>query len=186
MRIIGGEHRGRKLKMPESREVRPTQDRIREALFNIIRVRIPEGRILDLYAGSGAFGIEALSRGAQLAVFVDNNSNCIGTIKANVSLLAEKANFAQVIKADAIRTISRLEKEDRKFDIVFLDPPYHKGLARNCLIKVDACDILSARGFAIAEHFKKNVMPERIGMLYRFREKKYGDTALSFYRRINE
>ena len=183
MRIIGGEYRGRILKMPKGVKIRPTQDRVREAMFNIIRAGVPEARVLDLYAGSGAFGIEALSRGANLAIFVDNNINCIRVIKSNLLVLGDSAQLSQVVKLDALRSISRFKKENKKFDIVFLDPPYHKDLARNCLIKIDACDILAQHGFATCEHFVKDVMPERIGSLLLFKKKRYGDTVLSFYRR---
>ncbi len=183
MRIIGGEYRGRILKMPKGVKIRPTQDRVREAMFNIIRAGVPEAKVLDLYAGSGAFGIEALSRGAYSAIFVDNNINCIRVIKSNLLVLGGSAGLSQVIKLDALTSISRFKKENKKFDIIFLDPPYHRDLARNCLIKIDACDILSQHGFTLCEHFKKDVMPERIGGLFSFKERKYGDTMLSFYRR---
>lgn len=183
MRIIGGEYRGRILKMPKGVKIRPTQDRVREAMFNIIRAGIPEARVLDLYAGSGAFGIEALSRGAYSTIFVDNNINCIRVIKSNLLILGDSARLSQVVKLDALKSISRFKKENKKFDIIFLDPPYYRKLARNCLIKIDACDILSQHGFAICEHFVKDVMPERIGGLFSFKERKYGDTMLSFYRR---
>ncbi len=183
MRIIGGEYRGRILKMPKGVKIRPTQDRVREAMFNIIRAGVPEASVLDLYAGSGAFGIEALSRGANLAIFVDNNINCIRVIKSNLLVLGDSAELSQVVKLDALRSISRFKKENKKFDIIFLDPPYHKDLARNCLIKIDACDILSQRGFVICEHYLKDVMPEKTGSFACFKQRKYGDTMLSFYRR---
>jgi 16S rRNA (guanine(966)-N(2))-methyltransferase RsmD len=183
MRIIGGEYRGRILRMPKGVKIRPTRDRVREAIFNIIREAIPEARVLDLYAGSGAFGIEALSRGASSVVFVDNNINCIRIIKSNLSALGNSAKPSQVIKRDAVRAISGFQKEGKEFDIVFLDPPYHKDLARNCLIKIDACDILSQRGFVVSEHFVKDAMPDRIGALSAFTQRKYGDTVISFYRK---
>ena len=183
MRIIGGEYRGRSLKMPKGVRIRPTQDRVREAVFNIIRTAVPEARILDLYAGSGAFGIEALSRGAYSAIFVDNNINCIRVIKFNLLVLGDSARLSQLVKLDAVRAISRFKKEGKTFDIIFLDPPYHKDLARNCLIKIDACDILSQRGFVICEHHLKDVMPEETASFACFKQRKYGDTMLSFYRR---
>ena len=181
MRIIGGKYRGRIIKMPKGISVRPTQDRVREAIFNIIREIIPESRILDLYAGSGAFGIEALSRGAKEAIFVDNSLSCIKTIRSNLSILDENNTSSQVLKIDALKAISRLGEEKGKFDIIFLDPPYHKDIAKNTLIKLDACDILSQRSFVIAEHFKKDTVPEELGNMNLFRTKKYGDTIISFY-----
>lgn len=183
MRVIGGEYRGRILRMPKGVRIRPTQDKVREAVFNVIREKIPESDVLDLYAGSGSFGIEALSRGAHLSIFVDNNYNCIKTIKSNLSILGREAQSSQVLKFDAVRAISKFKKENKKFDIIFLDPPYHKDLAKNSLIKIEACDILSQHGFVIAEHFKKEVMPECISKLLLFKEKRYGDTVLSFYRK---
>lgn len=179
IRIIGGEYRGRILKMP--RAVRPTQDKVREAVFNIIRERIPGNDALDLYAGSGAFGIEALSRGAQSAIFVDNNINSIKIIKSNLLVIGDRAGCAQVFKVDAVKAITKFGKNGRRFDIIFLDPPYHGGLARNTLIKINACDILAQRGFVIAEHFKKEVMPQTAGNLSLFKERRYGDTMLSFF-----
>jgi len=183
MRVIAGEYRGRILKIPKGAEVRPTQDRVREAIFNIIREQVPGSKVLDLYAGSGAFGIEALSRGAHLSVFVDNNTSCIKTIKSNLSALGKMAQSSEVLKLDAVTSISRFRKESRKFNIIFLDPPYYKELARNSLLKIDACVILSPQSLVIAEHFKKDVMPEKTDNLFLFREKKYGDTVISFYRK---
>ncbi len=208
MRIIGGEYRARTIKMPKLAEVRPTQDRVREAIFNVIREKIPGSDILDLYAGSGAFGIEAFSRGAQSVIFVDDNIKCIKTIKGNLASLDENAKMPQLLKADAVGAISRFQKEGRKFDIVFLDPPYYKGsfdpstalragrlrtirspmgavesLAKNSLIKMNACDILSQHAFVVVEHFKKDILPRETGDIILFKEKRYGDTAVSFYRR---
>ena len=202
MRIIGGEYRGRVLKMPKGVRVRPTQDRVREAIFNIIRLEVPESKVLDLYAGSGAFGIESLSRGALMSIFIDNNINCVKTIKTNVSLLGAKAKFAQVFKIDAVKAIAGFEKEGAKFDIIFMDPPYYKdpfgrlrsirkpaipaeSMAKNSLLKIDACDILSKRGFVITEHFAKDCMPRDTERLIRFSQRRYGDTAVSFYRMRN-
>lgn len=200
MRIIGGEYRGRIIKMPKSMEVRPTQDRVREAIFNVISEKIPGSDVLDLFAGSGAFGIEAISRGAKSVIFVDNNINCIKIIKSNLSILGEDMGMTQLLKTDAVRAISRFQKEGRKFDIIFLDPPYYRdsfdrlrtirrtmsaveSLAKNSLIKIGACDILFERSFVVAEHFKKDTLPEDSGNITRFKEKRYGDTAVSFYRR---
>ena len=184
MRIIGGEYRGRILKMPKGVTIRPTQDRVREAVFNVIREIIPKASVLDLYAGSGAFGIEALSRGAYSSIYVDNNINCIRAIKSNLFVLGDKIQFTQVLKSDAVKAIQRFKKQNKKFDLIFLDPPYYKDLAKNSLIKIDACDILSQHGFVIAEHFKKDIMPEKIGTLLLFKKKRYGDTVISFYRKV--
>jgi len=199
MRIVGGKDGGRIIKMPDGVVIRPTQDRVREAMFNVIRESIPGSRVLDLYAGSGAFGIEALSRGAHSSIFVDDNTKCTRVIKSNLRALeASRQECAQapldaarpyrrltgqVLKKDALKAISHFKDEDKKFDIIFLDPPYYKDLAKNALIKIGAYDILSQRGFAIAEHFIKDEIPAHAGGLKLFKEKRYGDTVLSFYRK---
>ena len=181
MRIIAGEYRGRIIRMPKDANVRPTQDRVREAVFNVIRERIPRSSVLDLYAGSGAFGIEALSRGAERILFVDNNINCAKIIKENIAIFKDTAERTQVLKLDAIRAISRLEKEG-KFDIIFLDPPYYKEIAKNALIKIGACAILSERGFIAAEHAAKDILPDETGCIRLVKRKIYGDTAVSYYK----
>lgn len=181
MRIIGGTHRGRIIKMPKGRATRPTQDRVREAIFNIIRERIPESSALDLYAGSGAFGIEALSRGARAATFVDNSVSSVKAIKSNLLSMGYAAPRAQVFKKDGVGAIEAFGKVSAKFDIIFIDPPYHRGLAKNALLKIDACDILAQNSFVIAEHFAKDPMPDEIGKLSRSKRRKYGDTVISFY-----
>ena len=201
MRIIAGAAGGRIINMPKGIKTRPTQDRVREAIFNIIREAIPGARVLDLYAGSGAFGIEALSRGASFAAFVDNSQECIRVIKSNLSVMGETDGISRVIKMDTGLAISMLERDKEAFDIVFLDPPYHKepfdklmtirrtmspaeSLAKNCLIKLGPCAILSKRSFVVAEHFKKDVIPPNISNIARFRESSYGDTIISFYKRV--
>ena len=182
MRIIAGKYRSRIIEMPRGRKTRPTQDRVREAVFNIIREIVPGSTVLDLYAGSGAFGIEALSRGALVSLFVDNNSNCVTAIKSNLSVLGALAENAQVLKRDAVRAIEDLKKEGKKFDIIFLDPPYHKDMVKNCLIKIDACDILSKRGFLVAEHHAKDAVPDALLNIVLFKTRHYGDTLISLYR----
>jgi len=182
MRIIGGEHRGRRLEMPKGKAIRPTQDRVREAVFNVIRAGVPGSKVLDLFAGSGAFGIEALSHGAQSSIFVDDNIKCIKVINSNLLSLGYKSPCAEVLKKDAISAITGFKRKSAIFDIIFLDPPYYKGLAKNSLIKIGAYDILSQRGFAVAEHFTKDDMPDRAGRLSLFKRKRYGTAAVSFYR----
>jgi len=186
MRIIAGEYRGRIIKMPKDGRVRPTQDRVREAIFNVISKAVPGSKVLDLYAGSGAFGIEAISRGAELAVFSDTNIKCIDIVKSNIALLGIEDSSVNILKKDAIKTIESLDGKGNKFDLVFLDPPYIDGsIAKNTLIKIGACDILSGRSFVIAEHSAKHEMPYHTGSIRLLKKSKYGDTAVSFYYRSN-
>jgi 16S rRNA (guanine966-N2)-methyltransferase len=183
MRIIGGVYRGRNLKMPKGIDVRPTQDRVREAVFNMIATVVPGSIVLDLYAGSGAFGIEALSRGASRALFVDNNITSIQAIKANTAFLKESGKAMQVMRSEGLRALSKFEKEGTKFDIIFLDPPYYREMAKNTLLKIDAYDIVTLRGFIIVEHAKKDLLPEKLSTVALFKERRYGDTVISLYRK---
>ena len=181
MRIIGGERKGRVITMPKGVAVRPTQDRVREAVFNIIREVVPGSCALDLFAGSGAFGMEALSRGAESAIFIDNNTECIKVIKHNLALLGYDAPRAQVFKKDGIKVLEAFAEQNIKFDLVFMDPPYYMDLAKNALIKIGSYDILSQHSFIIIEHSKKDDLPEKSSNLRLFKRKNYGDTAISLY-----
>ena len=183
MRIIAGLYKGRIVKMPP-KGVRPTQDRVRESIFNVIREIVPGSSVLDLYAGSGAFGIEAVSRGANSCTFIDNDSTSISVIRSNVGTLIDDTKITQVFKKDALRAIDGFGHSGTKFDIVFIDPPYYKEFTKNTLLKIDACDILSKRGFVVSEHFVKDELPTDLTSIQCFKTNKYGDTIVSFYRKI--
>jgi len=182
MRIIGGEYRSRVLQMPKGAEVRPTQDRVREAIFNILG-DVTGKSVLDLYAGSGAFGLEAISRGAGHATFVDNNSRCITAIEENVGALAMPESKYNILRASVSVALPRFDKDGERFDLIFLDPPYHKDLAKNCLISIDYYDILSEFGLVIVEHFKKDNLETELNTLEKITERKYGDTSVTVYRK---
>lgn len=186
MRIIAGQYRGRKLKSPPSLEVRPTSDRLRETLFNVIAPRIKDTRFLDLFAGSGAVGIEALSRGASTATFVDSSQKMCDLIKANLDLCRVERKQSDVINADAAeflrRFVAKQPDSGKPWDIVFFDPPYAddylvvlKHFERNASL------LLSESGLLIVEHHHKTDLPEHLGALSRYRILKQGDSALSFY-----
>lgn len=181
MRIIAGKYKSRLIQMPKAVKVRPTQDRVREAVFNILGKACAGAKVLDLYSGSGAFGIEALSRGADRVTFVDTDSRCIRTIKENLKSLniLHKMN---VIKSDAIRAMGRLASSEESFDLVFLDPPYYKGLTEKTLITINKYDIIRPSGIIVAEHSKKDEVPESVGRFRLVRQSTYGDTVISFYK----
>ncbi len=185
MKIIGGMFKGRIINMPKGVEIRPTPDRVREALFNIIKARIEGASVLDLFAGSGALAIEALSRGAKSAVFVDRNKRCVDTITKSLAPFKLDANIIRIYHNDSIKAIKRLSDSNIRFDIVFLDPPYYGDWVKKCLISLDRYDILKNPSLIVCEHFKKDVVPEQIGAIKRTRQDQYGDTVLSFYIRDN-
>ena len=183
MRIIGGQFKSRVISMPKGVDIRPTQDKVREAIFNILG-DIGGKRVLELFAGSGAFGIEALSRGAEHVTFVDNNFKCAATILANLDVLGIDRACYDIIRTDALRALPRLAKNNNKFDIVFLDPPYHQELAKKCLINIDACDILSPISIVLVEHFKKDIISPDFKTLIFEQDRRYGDVTISIYRRV--
>jgi len=174
MRIIAGAYKGRNLKSPPSLEVRPTSDRLRETLFNVIAPRIEDARFLDLCAGSGAVGIEALSRGASYATFVDRSRRMCKLIEANVQLCRIPEEQWEIYCSEVNEF---LKQTASRWDIAFFDPPYKYDYLRTLqLIK------LSDDGLFIAEHHHKTELPETIGKLQRTRILKQGDSALSFFR----
>ena len=182
MRIIAGEYKGRMLDFPKNVDVRPTQDRVREALFNVIAPQIQGKLVLDLFAGSGSLGIEAISRGAKKATFVENNLKCIHIIKKNIEKVAIESKTA-ILKMDVFKALGTFDEKGDIFDIVFLDPPYYKELPKKALIMLSQYDILSPTNTIVIEHFKKDNIPENINNILIYNQKKYGDTVLSFFRK---
>jgi 16S rRNA (guanine(966)-N(2))-methyltransferase RsmD len=181
MRIIAGKHRSRIIKMPKQPKIRPTKDRVREALFSIIGEFVVGANVLDLFAGSGAFGIEALSRGAKRAVFIDCEENCVRTIKENLRNL-NIINISLVIKMDGFKALDFLENRNETFNLVLLDPPYYKEMAKKSLIKLERRDILKFPCIVIAEHHKEDTLPKDFDNISSYRTVCYGDVCLSFYK----
>jgi 16S rRNA (guanine966-N2)-methyltransferase len=137
VRIIGGEWRGRKLNFPEIEGLRPTPDRVRETLFNWLQGYLPGARCLDLFSGSGALGIEALSRGAASVTFVDQATEVVSQLRSNINLL--KAQNAEIIAASALDWLDRRQPDQEpRYDLVFMDPPFNKGLERRSLLREEA------------------------------------------------
>jgi 16S rRNA (guanine966-N2)-methyltransferase len=172
MRIIAGEYKGRNLKSPPSMNVRPTSDRLRETLFNVIAPVIEDSRFLDLCAGSGAVGIEALSRGASHVTFVDRSRRMCKLIEANVQLCRIPEEKWEIYCSEANEF---LRSAETAWDIVFFDPPYKDDY-------VKTLKLLSNNALVIAEHHHKTELPEAIGGLKLTRILKQGDSSLSFFR----
>jgi 16S rRNA (guanine966-N2)-methyltransferase len=179
MRVISGKAKGRKLKVPKTDKVRPTQDKVKEALFNILQ-DVRNLKILDLYAGAGAIGIEALSRGANEVVFIEQRPKLV---HENLELTGLPGG--RVYGTTVATALKVLNKHSEKFDIIFLDPPYDTDEALVTLNNISAFDILTPQGLVIAEHRMQKQLPETIGGLQRSDQRKYGQTVLSFYKMSN-
>jgi 16S rRNA (guanine966-N2)-methyltransferase len=182
MRIIAGDYGGRVIKSPPDSRTRPTSDRLRETLFNVLAPRIEGARFLDLCSGSGAIGIEAVSRGASHVTFVDRSRRACALIEENLDLLQIPEEQTEVLALSAENFSGR--KHETGWDIVFFDPPYETDYSI-VLFEFGTPDInlLREDGVFIAEHHTKNTLPDAVGQLRRWRILKQGETSLSFYER---
>jgi len=181
MRIISGLYGGRVLKSPSHNRIRPTSDRLREALFNIISAQIEEDtKFLDLCAGTGAIGIEALSRGCRSAIFVDVSRRACSLIEENLDLIKVPEEQTEVFCSSAEKYVAK--NSDGNCDLIFYDPPYDHDYS-NVLKSISEVDnnILAKSGILIVEHFAKSVLPYEVGEIRRWRILKQGETSVSFY-----
>jgi 16S rRNA (guanine966-N2)-methyltransferase len=183
MRIIAGKFRRRKLKSPPSLATRPTSDRLRETLFNILAPQIEAARFLDLCAGTGAVGIEALSRGAAHVTFVDQSQKMCALIEANAQALKIDDQEFDVITSEATKFLARCAKKGlQPFDIVFFDPPYAADYeAVLNYVGEKTAVLLNEDGLMVVEHQKKKELAAEFGALERYRVLKQGDSVLSFF-----
>jgi 16S rRNA (guanine966-N2)-methyltransferase len=173
MRVIAGTHKGRRLKTPDWEGLRPTSDKLRETLFNILAPRIAGAKVLDAYAGTGALGIEALSRGAAAVTFIENDRRAQALIEANLAQCRIDTGY-NLVRGDVALQVSAFEP----FDIVLLDPPYTMpGLT--ALMKIDT--VVAPGGLVVFEHARRAATPEQAGRLLRVRQVTSGDSMLSFY-----
>ena len=170
--------------MPEG--IRPTQSIARKALFDILGQDLEGIVFLDLFSGSGAVGLEAVSRGADKATLVEKDPKCVDVITENIDLLSIKPNESgalpyEIIQTDAFAAIKLFARQDKKFDIIFIDPPYGRGLAKKALKTLEGYDILQPNCTVVIQHEKSEILPEKQGRFLLFRQKKYGSTFLSIY-----
>jgi 16S rRNA (guanine966-N2)-methyltransferase len=183
LRVVAGIVKGHKLKTVKGMKTRPTSDMVKEALFNIIAGYVKEAEVLDIFAGTGSLGIEALSRGAKSAVFIDTDREAISVIRQNLES-TRLANKAEIIKGDAFSVLDRLGSAQRKFDIILLDPPYHKNFVNETLKIVQKHGIIKPDGIIAVERDEHDSVNEAFGTLKLVRDQKYGGTVLSFYRLV--
>jgi 16S rRNA (guanine966-N2)-methyltransferase len=182
MRIIAGKYRSRSLRSLRGQAMRPTSDRLRETLFNILGPAVAGAVFVDLYAGTGAVGIEALSRGARAVVFVENHRPAVELIRANLRALGIETG-AEVLASDAVRGLERLAARGLEADFIFADPPYADTHAcTEVLDWLGRNDFLAADGTLILEHAARHPLPDSSGRLRKSRTVRQGDAALSFYR----
>ncbi|MDH7479654.1 MAG: 16S rRNA (guanine(966)-N(2))-methyltransferase RsmD [Syntrophomonadaceae bacterium] len=182
MRVIAGSVRGFRLQAPPGQRTRPTADRVKEALFNILAPYLSDRRVLDLFAGSGALGIEALSRGAGRAVFVEKDAAALRALRANLASTG-MVERAEVLPLDVSIAIKNLQDRDEKFDLVFLDPPYRQGLIDSTLEKLAARPLLAPHGLVVAESSEREPVPDVVAGFKCYRRETYGDTRLHFFHR---
>lgn len=185
MRIIAGEFKGRRLKSPKGMDTRPTTDRVRESIFAILGDIVPGAKVLDAFAGTGAMGLEALSRGASHAVFVDASAAAARVVRDNVEACGA-AGVSEVLRMDIRKALSFLARGSRRFDLVFVDPPYMTGLAQRTLADLDELKMLDTMAIAVVEHSRREEIPAEVGGFSLARRERYGDTMVSFYRYARE
>jgi len=185
MRVISGKAKGLKLIPPNDMKVRPTTDRIKEAILSAIQTDIYESTVLDLFAGTGGLGIEALSRGASKVYFVDNSKESIKLINDNLNK-TKLFEDAEVLFMDATLAISKLAREGVTLDIIFLDPPYGKAMIEHIIIELVDNNLVNSNTIIIAEHEIELTLSEKIKSFYKYKEKKYGNIIISFFRSEEE
>lgn len=193
MRVIAGTFRGRRLATPKgNRLVRPTADRVKESVFSILQERIVDANFLDLCAGTGSMGIEALSRGAKHVTFLERDPRCLEIIERNLhtcGLLTESQARYYLLRRDVVKGIAYLCKRSVMFEIIYFDPPYGVDLAggsqlyTTCLPLLAESSLLCIGGILLVEHAKQCVVPDAVGNLRRSRQARYGDTVVSFYKK---
>jgi 16S rRNA (guanine966-N2)-methyltransferase len=184
MRIIAGSLKGRRL-APVKGLIRPTGSKVREAVFDILGGAVVEARVLDLFAGTGALGIEALSRGAKEAVFVEDHPEALKVLRRNLEDLDLK-DRARVLPVAVHQALKKLAVQGADFDLAFLDPPYGGEKAAAALQGLAAAEIMAPAAWVVAEHSRRDQLPEAAGTLMRRELRRYGDTQVAFYQENTE
>ncbi len=184
MRVISGASKGHRLFAPKGSLIRPTLDRVKEAIFNIIGNEIRDINFLDLFAGTGSIGIEALSRGASTTVFVEQNSRNVSIIYRNLKSTGFDNDKAMVFRKNVFSALKSLDK--RRFEYIFLDPPYNKDYVMKTVNSIADNQLLKMGGIVIAEHGKDEIIHESTDRIILTMQRAYGDTIISFFRLCND
>ena len=179
MRIIAGEFKGRRLAAVKGR-IRPTSDKVREAIFSILGPKVLEARVLDLFAGTGALSLEALSRGAKDAVLVEEHTAALSVLKQNLDTLGLKERV-RVLPLPVSAALKKLVAQGTQFTLIFLDPPYGRGLALNTLEALQDSGLLQPAARIVVEHSHREALPEQVGRLMLNQCRRYGGTKVAFY-----
>jgi len=181
MRVLAGALKGRRLVTPRGHDTRPTADQVRLALMDALTPYLPGARLLDLFAGAGGVGLEALSRGAAHATFVERDARAVAALRQNIEALGVAAE-TRVLRLDAARALGGLVEAGERFDIVFLDPPYDGTLVAVTLARLGAAPLVAPGGRVVAQHPTKRPPPAEIGRLAALRTRRFGETTLTFFR----
>ena len=186
MKIIGGKFKNRNFYMPK--KIRPTQSVVRKAIFDILGQDIEGKEVLDLFAGSGAMGLEALSRGAQKVILVEKDPQCIDVLEQNMRLFGvsrgtrNRAGY-ELFNLDSFAAVKLLHSQNQKFDFIYIDPPYRQDMGKKALKRLGACDILHPNCVVAVEHHSKDFLPPESIFLSLFKQRTYGTTRVSFYKK---
>ena len=181
MRIIAGTMKGRKLNTFRGSDIRPTGDKVKEAIFSMIGDYLDESIVIDLFSGTGNLGLEALSRGAKMCYFGDNLPESVRLTKSNIDI-CKATGQSQVIAGSFEKVLSKIPE---KADVIFLDPPYEKGLMKPCLETIQKLDILNENGIIVAEHGRNEILPDAVSGFNKIKERRYGTILVSLYSRCD-
>ena len=181
MRVLAGALKGRRLVTPRGSTTRPTADQVRIALMDTLTPRLPDARLLDLFAGAGGVGFEALSRGAAHVTFVERDARAVAALRTNVETLGVAAQ-TRVERAEVATGLARLGRAGARFDLVFLDPPYDEDLIAPTLERLGGEGLVVADGLVIAQHLSKRPPADVVGRLTTYRTRRFGETTLTFFR----
>ena len=184
MRIIAGTARNRRIETPKGKNTRPTLDRVRENLFNILQTRIPDSAVLDLFSGSGALSFEAISRGAARAVLCDTDRDANRAERKNAEMLGF-SDQTEIYCCDWKTVVRYMVDRGEQFDLVFLDPPYHQKFLENALKRISEIDILKSGAIIVCERPAEKTLPDRYDGLRRIKDYRYGRTGITLYRAVD-